>query len=77
MRDVLPTVLAALAIPTEGLPGRTLVTQKGRPTPGSSLPRFAVTDMDLVTAYAVENDGFNLILQTRPTTGKWLFDRCG
>jgi hypothetical protein len=31
--------------------------------------------MDHATAYAVENDGFELIQQTRPRPGTWLFER--
>ena len=71
MRDVLPTLLTTLALPIAGLPGRIMVTPAGRLGEGTSLPRFAVTDMDQATAYGVENDGFNLIVQTRPRPGTW------
>ncbi len=75
MQDVLPTVLAAIDLPRDALSGRMLVTKAGQPVEGSSFPRFAVTDMDHVTAYGVENDAFTLIMQTRPKPGTWVFDR--
>ncbi len=74
MRDVLPTVLATLGLPHDDLPGRVLVAADGKPTDGTSLPRFATTDMDYATAYAVESDGLVLIRQTRPFAGSWIFE---
>jgi arylsulfatase A-like enzyme len=75
MVDVLPTMLAIVGHAAADLPGRVLVDRQGRPDDGTSLPRFATTDMDHATVYAVEDDTATLIVQTRPTVQRWLFDR--
>ncbi len=74
MRDVLPTIEAVLGISTPSS-GRVLLDAAGREGSGSSLPRFAVTDMDDATVYAVEDESSTLIRQMRPTARTLFFDR--
>lgn len=73
--DVLPTMLGVLGGPEADLPGRALLDRQGRTIEGSSLPRFATTDMDGTTVYAVEDAAAALIVQTHPSERTWLFDR--
>ncbi len=73
MPDVLPTMLALLGLAHSDLQGRILVAN-GEPTAGDTLPRYAVTDLDTNTVYAVDDGRRTLIVQSRPTSRQWLFD---
>src|SRR6185369_13452443 len=73
--DVAPTILAVLGIPATDLAGRTLVGRDNEAIRAGSLPRFAATNLDYATVYAVEDDAATLIVQTRPEFRRWLFER--
>lgn len=73
--DVLPTMLGVLGGTVADLPGRVLLDGQGRSVPGTSMPRYATTDMDGTTVYAVEDAAATLIVETQPRQRTWLFDR--
>ncbi len=73
MPDVLPTILALLGVNVRDLPGHVLLTSDGRPVAVPAL-RYAATDLDTNTVYAVDDGRMTYIAQTRPRPQEWLFD---